>query len=120
MQRHEVPGGAEILVLANKLQRQEALVGSYAMQVSSTRWQHGSSRKPLATCLEHLRSQKGGDPGVFCPVPFFTKEFKSRNEVCHCTHVYTGCHTSAVQHTHTHTHASLSGPFLNSSYPGVV
>lgn len=66
-----------------------------------------------------LEIQEGGDPGVFCPVPFSTKELRSRNEVCHSKHVHPGCHASAIQHTPPHMPHCL-GPFLNSSHPCVV
>lgn len=118
-QRHEVPGGAGILVLAGKLQRQEALVGSCATQVSSTRWQHVSSRKPLATCLEHLRSRKGVTQGSSVQSHSLQRNLDPEMR-CATAHMCTLVVTSPQSNTHTHTHTSLSGPFLNSSHPCVV
>lgn len=90
--------------------RQEALVGSCAMQVSSTRWQHMSSRKPLATCLEHLRSRKGVTQGSSVP-----SHFPQRNSDpemrCATPNMCTLVVTPPQSNTHPPLHASLSGPF---------
>ena len=108
-QQHEVPGGVGMLVLGSQLQAAGSPGGELCMQVSPTRWQHMSSRKPLATCLERLRSRKGVTQGSSVPSHFPQRNFDPEMR-CATPNICTLVVTTPQSNTHP-PHASLSGPF---------
>lgn len=108
-----------MLVLASKLRVAGSPGGELCMQVSSTRWQHMSSRKPLATCLERLRSRKGVTQGS--SVPSHCPQRNSDPEMrCATPNMFTLVVTPPQSNTHTPHMPHCLGPFLNSSHPCVV
>ena len=73
---------------------------AYAIQVSSTRWQHVSSRKSLATCLQHLRYRKGVTQGSSVQSHSLQRNLDPEMR-CATAHMCTLVVTSLQSNTHT-------------------